>query len=469
MADHDGLSAAKRALLDQWLGGPWTSAQATTATAPSPRRCLASFQQLELWNLQQRSPGTASANISFAATVAAEVNEAALARSLAELSRRHETLRTTFSAEDGVVWQHVNDDSPNALTSVDLSSLGPQAAHARAVELANEAVSQPFDLVSGPLLRVLLYRLGPREHLLATVVHHAIADGWSLAIAMNETARFYAAFTGGAPANLPPLPFQYRDYAQWQWQWMDSPEALEYARYWERRIRPHCATQLTSDAAPDFKRGMRGGLFDIALPPALCAAVRDLAATEDASVFMVLLAAFAVLLHERTQDQVVSIGTPVACRDRPETRPLIGCFASMVPTFVTVRHDAPFYELLHSVRAESASAVTHEAYPLDIYLNRVEPDRDFASRPLYAAQFGLQPPMQPFHLAGAGLEPVTLDRGETRTPLAVHLWDDGLSVYGNVGYSAKLLQKKTVNAMIERYFEIIGRATASPAQPVKWL
>jgi NRPS condensation-like uncharacterized protein len=466
MPDRHGLSAAKQALLDQWRAGRLASAPAGITTAPAAAKFRASLQQLELWNLQQRSPGTASANISFAATVAAELDHAALASSLAALARRHETLRTTFSAQDGVVWQHVHDEPLISLTTLDLSGLRPQAASARAVELANEAACQPFDLVKGPLLRVMAYRTRPGSHLVAAVAHHAIADGWSLAIAMSETAQLYAEFTGGTAASLPPLPLQYRDYAHWQWQWLDSQEALGHASYWESRIRPHCAAQIAGDADPQARRDMRGGLADIALPEPLCAAVRQIAAAGHASVFMVLLAAFAVLLRERTQDEVTSVGTPVACRNLPQTRPLIGCFASMVPIFVTVRDDTPFDSLLQSVRAESAAAVTHEAYPLDIYLNTVEPDRDFASHPLIAAQFGLQPPMQPFLLAGARLEPVALDRGETRMPVAVHLWDDGAAIYGTVGYSARLLSESTVDAMISRYFDIIEHAAADPGQRV---
>lgn len=464
--DHGELSTAKRALLDQWRAGRWSDVPGGIPAAPSGPVARASVQQLELWNLHQRSPGTTSPNISFAAILPADVDVDALTYAVEHLSRRHEALRTTLWADDGAVWQQIHQEPLAGLLQVDLSALPSLAAEARALELANEAVSQPFDLVRGPLLRVLLYRLGPSRHMLAVVVHHAIADGWSLAIAMNETAALYEAYTTGATVTLPPLPVQYRDFAHWQWQWMDSPEAAEHASYWERRIAPHCASLLPPDFSAGAPGDMRGGLADIVLTPTLCAAVRRLAAAERASVFMVLLAAFAAVLHERTHEQLVSIGTPVAGRHRPETRALVGCFASMVPTFVPITGQTPFRELLSSTRAEAASAVTHEAYPLDIYLNRVEPDREFASRPLFAAQFGLQPPMQPFRLADVRLQPVTLNRGQTRTPLAVHLWDSELSIHGTVGYSLALFRQSTINTMAERYIEIIERVTDDPMQPV---
>jgi hypothetical protein len=464
------LSAAKRALLERWRAGTWSVASGGISGAPPSRRARGSAQQLELWNLHQRSPGTSSPNISFAATLDATVDAGALAEAVRQLALRHETLRTTLWAnDDGVVWQDIHDEPMAVLSTADLSALGPDQAHDRAIELANAAISLEFDLVNGPLARIMLYRLGPARHLLAVVVHHSIADGWSLAIAMNEASRLYDALLRGERADLPPLPIQYRDYAEWQWPWTDSPEAAVHARYWEQRISPYRATQIPSDFGKDDRPDFAGSLKEIALSPGLCQALRGLAADGQASVFMVLIAAFAVLIHERTGDRLVSIGTPISCRDRPETRALIGCFASMVPVFVAVPDDVPFREFLQSVRAEAAAVLTHQSYPLDIYLNKVEPERTFTAAPLFAAQFGLQPPMQPFTLAGAILEPVNLDRGETRTPFAVHLWNDSGSIHGTVGYSTALFRESTVDAMIERYKEIIARAVQDPARLVSTL
>jgi Condensation domain len=465
-----GLSAAKQALLKRWRAGTWSVAGGRITPAPPAHRARGSAQQHELWNLHQRSPGTSSPNISFAANLDAAVDVGALAEAVRQLALRHETLRTTlWAGDDGVVWQDIHDEPLTALSVADLSALGPGRARERALELANAAATQEFDLVNGPLARIMLYRLGPAQHLLAIVVHHSIADGWSLAIAMNETSRLYDALLRGEQADLPALPVQYRDYAEWQWLWVDSPEAQVHAGYWERRISPYRATQIPSDFNQDDRPDFTGGLKNIALSPALCQALDGLATTGQASVFMVLIAAFAVLIHERTGDRVVSIGTPVSCRDRPETRALIGCFASMVPLFVPVPADASFLELLRLVRAEAAAALTHQSYPLDIYLNKVEPERSFATAPLFAAQFGLQPPMQPFTLAGVRLEPVNLDRGETRTPLAVHLWNDGGSIHGTVGYSTALFRRSTVDAMIERYTQIIANAATDPARLVSTL
>ncbi|TCR16023.1 condensation domain-containing protein [Streptomyces sp. BK205] len=462
-----GLSTVKQALLDEWRRGNWSRGTNTIAARPSRRTARASIQQKELWNLHQRSKATSSSNISFAATVAADVDEAALTRAVQLLMQRHEILRTSFSVDaDDVVWQHVHDKPPAGLTTVDLSQLPPREAFDRARALANEAAAEPFELSTGPLVRTLLFRLGRDGSLIAIVVHHAVADGWSLAVAMNEVTHLYEALARGEEPDLQALPVQYQDYSEWQWSWMDSAEAAEHARYWEQKVASHVAAPLPTDFPRGEKKDLRGGLANVALTGELSAAVRRVAAAEQVSVFVVLFSAFAVLLRERTGEPQVSVGVPVAGRNRKETHPLIGCFASMVPMLARVNDDGAFRDLLRVVHAEAADSVTHEEYSLDMYLNWVEPDRNFATMPMYSAMFGLQPPMRSFEFAGAPLEPVYLDRGETRTAFAVHLWNAEPAIHGTVGYSIALFRPDTVAAIVRRYVEILERATAAPARPV---
>jgi NRPS condensation-like uncharacterized protein len=462
-----GLSSAKQALLRRWRDGGGLPVAAGITADPARRTARGSIQQKELWNLHRRTRATSSSNISFAAIVDAEIDRESFARAVTLLSRRHEILRTSLSVDDNdVVWQHVHDEPVISLIHHDLTGLAPDEAFVRASELANRAASRPFDLGGGPLVRPMLFRLAPGRSMVAVVAHHAVADGWSLAVAMHDITTAYEALAHGKPVDLPPLPLQYKDFSDWQWRWMDSAEAREHARYWEQKMISHKAALLPTDFPRGERKDLRGGLVELSLAEDLTAAVREVARVEQASVFVVLLAAFTVLLRERTGSPVVSVGTPVACRNRPETHPLIGCFASLVPLVMTVEDDASFAELVRAVRAEAAEAITHEEFCLDMYLNRVEPDRDFVGMPLYAAMFGMQPPMQPFELAGARLRPVDLDRGETRTPFAVHLWNTDPRIQGTVGYALSLFRAETVQTMIEQYRAIVRAGTADPATPV---
>lgn len=465
-----GLSAAKQALLDQWRDGGRQPATPAITPRPGLRSARGSIQQKELWNLHRRTRATSSSNISFAATVDADLDREAFARAVELLALRHEILRSTLSVDDNdVVWQHVHDEPLATLIHHDLSDLAPDDAFARARDMADAAAQEPFDLRTGPLVRPMLFRLGGGRSMVAVVVHHAVADGWSLAVAMREITHLYDALSTGLPTDLPPLPVQYKDFADWQWRWMDTEEAAGHARYWEGKVSRHKATLLPTDFPRGERKDLTGGLAELRLSPELTAAVREVAQQEQASVFVVLLSAFTVLMRGLTGAPVVSVGTPVACRNRPETHPLIGCFASLVPMVATVDDDASFRDHVRVVRGEAADAVTHEEFCLDMYLNRVEPDRDFAGMPLYAAMFGMQPPMQPFELAGTRLAPVDLDRGETRTPFAVHLWNTDPAIHGTVGYSRSLFRPATVQTMIDNYLAIVRSGTADPSRPVREL
>lgn len=461
MTDSNGMSAAKQALLARWRTGRVPTAPAGITAGPPVSRARASMQQKELWDIHERQPGTSSSNISYAAWVDAEVDAGALAEAIDLLARRHETLRTTLSL-DGIIWQDIHDEPLLRLETVDLSDLPSDTARDRAYDLANALAGEPIDITTPPLARTVLYRLGPGRHLLAVVANHAVADGWSLAIAMRETTQLYDAVVAGVPPDLPPLPAQYRDYAAWQWRWMDSPAAREHAAFWEQRLRPISATRLPTDRPREGVRDLRAGTVRVELTSELSAAARRLAQTEQASLFTVLLTAFMTLLRERTGDPLVSVASPAASRPDPKTHPMIGFFASVVPLCTTINGGETFRDLLARVRSVCNAALAHQEFALPMYLNLVEPDRDFAHHPLYTANFVLQPPMQPFDLAGARLRPVILDRAEMLSSFAMHLWNSEPRVHGTICYARNAFFESTIEAMAARYTAILDRATREP-------
>ncbi|MEV4211204.1 condensation domain-containing protein [Micromonospora sp. NPDC049662] len=461
MTDSSGMSAAKRALLAQWREGRVPTTPTGITAGPPASRARASMQQKELWDLHRRNTDTSSSNISFAALIDAEVDAGALAGAVDLLARRHETLRTTLSV-DRVVWQDIHDEPLLRLETIDLTDVPPDAAQARAIELANELAAQPFDITTPPLARAVLYRLGPGQSLLAVVASHVVADGWSLAIAMQETTRLYDSLIEGATPDLPPLPAQYRDYAAWQWRWMDSPAAREHARYWEKRLRPISATRLPVDRPRGDAPDLRAGTVRIELTSELSAAARRLAQAEQASLFTVLLTAFMMLLRERTGDPLVSVAAPMASRPDPLTHPMIGFFASVVPLCTTINGDETFRTVLSRVRTVANEAQAHQDFALPMYLNLVEPDRDFVSSPMYTANFVLQPPMQPFKLAGTHLESVTLDRAEMLSSFAIHLWNSEPRIHGTVCYARSAFLESTIGAIVARYLTILERVTDDP-------
>jgi hypothetical protein len=410
-------------------------------------------------------PGTTRNNISYAAIIDADIDADAFGAAIDLLARRHETLRTTLVFEDNMTWQIIHDEPLGKLETADFSDLPLELARQRASDRAHDMAATPCDVATGPLVRVALLRLAPRLHMVAVVAHHAVADGWSLAIAMQEVATLYQSVLDGTEPELRELPIQYRDYAEWEYQWLQTQEAKEHAEYWDNRLRHIAAPRLPRDhGEPPAERS--GGIAAVSLSPELTAAVREFASGHDVSVYNVLLAAVGLLIAERTGREDVYIGTAVANRHEPQTHQLIGLFAGVVPILFTAPPHGTFSSLAREVRASCANALSHEAFPLSMYLGRVEVGRDLRERPLYTAVFVLQPPMLPFTLGGKTFSPVQLDRGAAMSEFTLHLWDRGSVISGNVGYSARVISDVTAGAMIARYLEILSRAMADPGRPL---
>jgi hypothetical protein len=460
------LSEAKQALLARWREGrAGTIAARPGATLlVSASRARASVQQYELWRLYQQAPRSASSNVSYAGIVDVRLDTAALRSAVELVFRRHEVMRTTMSESGGTVWQDVHDELLATPEEIDLTDLAPDLGVARARKLAEEVSREPFDLATGPLARTQVFSLPDDRTMLAIVAHHAIVDGWSLAVAMREISIGYDALASGRKLVLPPLASQYRDFAEWQWEWMLSSAASEHADFWRERLHGTVAPRLVmDDQVPTGGEGA-AGLLPLDLGPELSAGIHRLARAENVTVFAVLLAAFNTVLARQTGRRVVSVGSPVANREHPETLPLIGLFASVVPFQTVVEEEGPFRRLVQASAAAVASSMAHAQYPLPMYLHQVEPGRDPRTAPFYSAVFVLQPPMQPFELGGARMSPVSLDRGAGLGDLSLHLWNDAPSIHGNIGYSTGL--RAAAAELAESLKDVLAAGCADAGQPV---
>ncbi len=241
------------------------------------------------------------------------------AAALSEVVRRHEALRTTFAALDGSPAQIVAAPTPLRLPRVDLTALPAAGREAEARRLAGEEARRPFDLATGPLLRAAMIDLGDRDRLLLVNMHHIVSDGWSLGIFISEVAALYGAFAAGRPSPLPELPVQYADFAVWQRRRLSGPVLERHLDYWRQRLGGETPVlALPADrprpAAETFAGGRRWLHLDLDLTRRLNALGRERSAT----LFMVVLAAFDVLLHRYTGQEDLAVGTPIAGRTRAE-------------------------------------------------------------------------------------------------------------------------------------------------------
>ncbi len=465
-AEIGALSADRRALLAlRALQAKKRQGEGPAASPAIPRRepsavAPLSFEQERLWFLEQLEPESSAYSEMGTVRLLGSLDRKALAGSLRAIAERHEILRTTFHAEDGIPVQVIAPQPSFLLVEEDLGGL-PAAELGRRL---HERLRTPFDLSRGPLLRAVLYRLAAAEHALAVVVHHIVADGWSLGVFIRELAALYRSAVLGEPPSLPPLPLQYADFALWQRQRMAGAVLEEQLAYWRRRLAgAPPVLELPADRPRPALPSGRGGVRLFALPGGLAAALKALANRTGATPFMVLLAAFDALLYRSTGQRDLSLGTDVANRDRSELEPLIGFFVNQLVLRVELAGELTFSELIARVRRITLEAFAHQSVPFAKVVEALQPERDLAVTPLFQAMFALQnAPLETLALPGMTLEPLEIAGDSAKFELVVVLAEREGRLNGFVEYATDLFDGPTIERLLDRYRLLLEAMAAAP-------
>jgi NRPS condensation-like uncharacterized protein len=302
-----------------------------------------SFAQERLWFLDQLDSGSPLYNIPSALRLQGKLNALALKAALNQLVQRHESLRATFSTQGR---------EPVIVTTAD-SAINIQLHKSDGDEqtLLTALCNEPFDLTTGPLLRAHLLRISEQEHVLLIVVHHIVADGWSLGVLMRELAAFYAAGVNDTAADLPALSVQYADFAAWQRQQLSGAELERHISYWRENLAGAPAVlELPADRPRQAAPSNQGAWASEIFSPELLKQLEQLARNRGNTLYMVLLAAFNVLLYRYTRQEDLLVGTPVAGRQRTETEALVGLFVNSVIIRSQLNDDLKFSELLQQTQ-----------------------------------------------------------------------------------------------------------------------
>jgi amino acid adenylation domain-containing protein len=424
---------------------------------------LSSAQQ-RLWFLAQLQPGSAAYNMAGGVRLQGVLDVPALERAVDEIVRRHAALRTTFQDDGGQPVQVIHPATPLGLSWMDLTTLGESAREDRVRELAAEEAARPFDLARGPLLRVTLIRLGPEAHVLLATTHHIVSDAWSMGIFVRELTTLYGAFVAGQPSPLPALRWQYADYARWQ-RGPRQAEVLDgQLAYWTRTLGGELPVlDLPADRPRPAIRTFAGAIERFALPAPLTVAVHDLARREQATPFMVLLAAFTTLLHRYTGQTDVVVGTPIANRSRLETEGLIGFFANTLVLRTDLSGAPTFRELLGRVRTGALGAFAHQEMPFDKLVEVLQPARDMSRSPLFDVMFGLQnQPAESLTLPGLRLTPLGSHSGTAKVDLTVQMGERDGVLGAVIEFSTELFDATTIRRMWEHFATVLGSAIADP-------
>jgi amino acid adenylation domain-containing protein/non-ribosomal peptide synthase protein (TIGR01720 family) len=431
-----------------------------------------SFAQQRLWFLEELDPGTPRYNIGLALRLRGPLNPAILERSVDEIVRRHEALRTTFTAADWQASQVVAPSLALPWTRVDLYGLPKAEREEEARRLATEESQRPLDLASGPLVRALRIELSAQDHVVALTMHHIVADGWSIGVLVRELAAIYRAFARGEPSPLAEPPTQYVDFAIWQRAWLTGAVLDEQVAYWKGRLGgPLPMLRLPADRPRPPIQSSRGARHRFRIAPALREGLDALARREGATLFMALLAAFDVLLYRSTGETDILVGSPVANRKHPGTEALVGFFVNTLVFRSDLSGDPMFRTLLARVRETALGAYEHQDLPFEKVVEAIDPERDLGRSPIFQVMLALQnAPRSAPSLPGLSVEPIEIEPGTAKFDLLLDVEEDGERGLAAVfEYSTDLFEPLTVARMAERFEALLATLIASPDMRISQL
>jgi amino acid adenylation domain-containing protein len=454
-------------------GGPGGGAAASAAPiqrAPRPPgeavELPLSFAQQRLWFLDRMDPGNALYDVPAAFRCVGALRPDLLARALSHVARRHESLRTTFPSRDGEPCQRIAPPAPVPLPVVDLQRLPEARRAAVGFRLQRAEAQRPFDLERGPLLRVSLVRLGPREHLLGVDQHHIVSDGWSVGVLAGELATAYGAYLDGREPELPELPIQYADFAVWGRRRLAGEVLERRLSFWRERLAGVPALELPTDRPRPRLQTFSGDVRRGVLPAPLARSLEEAGRGAGATLYMVLLAGFAALLGRASGQTDFAVGTPVAGRERGELEGLIGFFVNTLALRLDLGGDltgAPsFSDLLARVRDVVLDGFAHQELPFDRVVEEVAPERDLARPPIFQVAFALQSSAPVPALAGLEVVPLAFDPRRARFDLGMTAAATGGGVEISIGYNTDLFDATRIERMLGHYRRLLEAAVAQP-------
>ncbi|WP_156669913.1 non-ribosomal peptide synthetase, partial [Mycobacterium sp. E3305] len=435
-----------------------------------------SFAQSRLWFLDQLHGPSAVYNLAVALRLRGTLDLTALRMAVDDVIGRHESLRTVFPDVDGVPFQRVLPSNCAGVVDVtDAAGWSPGALH----EAIDAAARRTFDLRAEIPFRVQLFRVGDDDHVLVGVVHHIAADGWSITPLVGDLNVAYASRCSGEAPDWAELPVQYADYAVWQRAQLgdlddgDSRIAAQLA-YWEDALAgmPE-RLELPTDRPYPAVADLRGATVPVEWPAELQQRVRALARECNATSFMVVQAALAVLLSRLTATSDVPVGFPIAGRRDPALKGLVGFFVNTLVLRVDVAGDTTVNELLGQVRRQSLAAYDHQDVPFEVLVERLNPARSLAHHPLVQVMLAWQ------NLPGTGADPGLAlgDLQVSQVPITTHtarmdltfnvaerFTDEGepAGISGAVEFRTDVFDAGTVAAVVERLERVLVAMTADP-------
>ncbi|HYH80776.1 MAG TPA: amino acid adenylation domain-containing protein [Longimicrobium sp.] len=485
---RDRLAEAKRLLLEKRLRG---EAKGRALHEPIGRSGLPgpaypmSYQQEQLWFLDQLQPGSSYYNIPGASLISARVHVPTLERALTEVVRRHESIRTAFRLVDGKPMQVVQP--PYAIFIPVVEMRGPNGEPAPDVAVrrkASEVGAMPFDLQAGPLFRAALFRVSDDDFLLVFNIHHIVTDGWAMPIVTREMEEIYAAYARGEPSPLRDPEIQYADYSVWQRGHLSGPTLQKLVDYWKGHLGgAPTALELPYDRPRPPVSTNRGTMHRFVYPGGLTGRLRALGRQEGATVNMVFMAGFNLLLQRYSGQDDLVVGTLLGNRNRAELEPLVGYFVNSGAIRTRLDGDPTFREVVRRVRTAILDADAHQELPFDMVVDALKVLRDAGRNPVFQVMYFHHTFVESHHLDDdQGLtgvlntrslyqeaEAVLVDTGASKFDLSVATLESEGRMPGMVEYATDLFDHATIVRMVAHLGALLEEGCAHPDVPVSRL
>jgi amino acid adenylation domain-containing protein len=442
------------------LGAAAGELKRVSRTEPMPL----SFAQQRLWFLSKLEPENPLYNTRHVVMLTGRLDVDALQKAMNEVVRRHEILRTTFKEADGMPVQIIAPYQPSTLAITDLTALDQESQELQVRNLDIEEGNHSFDLAEGPLFRATLLKLSSEKHVTMFTTHHIISDFWSMGVLVREVAQLYSAFVKGESSPLPELEIQYADFAYWQRRWLHGESLEAELDFWKRQLADAPPTlDLPTDRPRPVTPSFQSETYCERLSPSLTAALKSVSRHEGATIFMTVLAAFKALLYFYTRQEDISVGTPIAGRNRGEVEDLIGCFLNTLVLRTQLSGDPDFSEMLRRVREVTLDAYTHQDLPFERLVQEIQPKRDLNRTPLFQA-------LMVFHnnlKTSEELPELTLTSlgiAKQRSNFDLTLWvtESTDELHVTLEYNTDLFDRATIGNMVERFRMVLESAAANP-------
>ncbi len=422
-----------------------------------------SFAQERLWFLYHLFPENAFYNMPWAMEIIGSLDRIALERSIREVVRRHEILRTSFFSREGGPVQTADPTLTVEMPVIDLCDLPEESRWEEAKRLISEESEKLFDLERAPLVRATLLRLSEDKHILLLTLHHIVSDGWSMGVMNREISILYRAFSRGEESPLAELSIQYADFALWQRNRLGGKVLESQLDYWKNQLKALPLLELPADRARPAIATYRGAAEPLSISERVTERLKELSFDAGGSLFMTLLSGFMVLMSRYTGREDIVVGSPIANRTRKEIEPLIGFFVNTLVMRGDLRGAPTFREVLGRIKDITLEAYSNQDIPFEHIVEELRPERDTSRNPLVQVMFALQnAPMESISLEGLTLTPAGGAEIMVRFDMECHFFEVDNALQGMIVYNTDLFDRERIRRMAEHYKNLLENICENP-------